>query len=183
LAQFVTGNTFFVLLHEMGHVHITGWDCGPRREEDAADTFATVTMLKYRSAVTHRMLVEAAKGWFLSAWRDEKEGFTLAFYDEHGLDRQRAYWIVCLMVGSDREKFSDLAEEVRLPKRGGKPAPEITATHRVMEQGVGATPPCAGSPQDNDQRDLRQGQRQSSDLRTLIPLYSPVGDRSRARLR
>jgi hypothetical protein len=101
----------------MGHVHITEMGLPVLgREEDAADTFATVTMLKYRSAVTHRMLVEAAKGWFLSAWRDEKEGFALAFYDEHGLDRQRAYWIVCLMVGSDREKFSDLAEEVRLPE-------------------------------------------------------------------
>ena len=27
----------------------------------------------------------------------------MAFYDEHGLDRQRAYSIVCLMVGSIRK--------------------------------------------------------------------------------
>jgi hypothetical protein len=117
LAQFVTGNMFFVLLHEMGHVHITEMGLPVLgREEDAADTFATVTMLRYGSAVTHRMLVEAAKGWFLSARRNEKEGITLAFYDDHGLDSQRAYWIVCLMVGSDPEKFADLAEEVHLPE-------------------------------------------------------------------
>jgi hypothetical protein len=107
----------FVLLHEMGHVHITEMGLPVLgREEDAADTFATVTMLMYGSAVTRRMLVEAAKGWFLSARRDEKGGIALAFYDEHGLDSQRAYWIVCLMVGSDPEKFADLAEEVRLPE-------------------------------------------------------------------
>jgi hypothetical protein len=117
LVQFVAGNMFFVLLHEMGHVHITEMGLPVLgREEDAADTFATVTLLKIGSAVTHRMLVEAAKGWFLSARRNEKEGITLAFYDEHGLDSQRAYWIVCLMVGSDPERFADLAEEVHLPE-------------------------------------------------------------------
>src|SRR5262249_8319941 len=40
----------------------------------------------------------------------------LAFYDEHGLDQQRAYQIVCLMVGSNPEKFKDLAEWVKLPQ-------------------------------------------------------------------
>jgi hypothetical protein len=117
LVQFVVGNMFFVLLHEMGHVHITEMGLPVLgREEDAADTFATVTMLKIGSAVTHRMLVEAAKGWFLGARRDQKEGISLAFYDEHGLNSQRAYWIVCLMVGSDPEKFKDLAEETGLPE-------------------------------------------------------------------
>jgi len=39
----------------------------------------------------------------------------MVFYDEHGLDRQRAYNIVCLMVGSDPEKFEHLAEMTKLP--------------------------------------------------------------------
>lgn len=117
LVQFVVGNMFFVLLHEMGHVHITEMGLPVLgREEDAADTFATVTLLRIGSAVTHRMLVEAAKGWFLSARRDQQEGITFAFYDEHGLDSQRAYWIVCLMVGSDPERFNDLAEETGMPE-------------------------------------------------------------------
>ena len=62
------------------------------------------------------MLVGAAKGWFLSDRRNRNEGVRLAFYDEHGLDQQRAYWIVCLMVGSDPDKFKDLADETKLPE-------------------------------------------------------------------
>ena len=34
----------------------------------------------------------------------------LAYYDEHGLDWQRAYQIVCLMVGSNPDQFGQLAD-------------------------------------------------------------------------
>jgi DNA-binding Xre family transcriptional regulator len=40
----------------------------------------------------------------------------LAFYDEHGLDWQRAYQIVCLMVGSDPDQFKQLADWVQMPE-------------------------------------------------------------------
>jgi hypothetical protein len=40
----------------------------------------------------------------------------MVFYDEHGLDRQRAYNIVCLMVGGDRKKFSALADTAEMPE-------------------------------------------------------------------
>src|SRR6202007_912004 len=53
--------------------------------------------------------------WFLSAKRDKKEGNALTFYGEHSLDLQRAYNIVCLMVGSDPEKYKTLAEVTELP--------------------------------------------------------------------
>jgi hypothetical protein len=36
------------------------------------------------------MLLAEAKGWFLAAQRDEKEDAPLPFYDERGLDAQRA---------------------------------------------------------------------------------------------
>jgi hypothetical protein len=66
--------------------------------------------------VSHRVLVEAAKGWFYSERRDRRDGEKLVFYDEHSLDQVRAYHIVCLIVGSDPGKFTDLASEVKLPK-------------------------------------------------------------------
>jgi Putative metallopeptidase/Helix-turn-helix domain len=115
--EFVAGNMFFVLLHEMGHTHIT--EMGQPvlgRQEDAADAYATITMLKLGSDFSNRVLVEAAKGWFLSAERDQRMGNMLAFYDEHGLDKQRAYEIVCLMVGSDPDRFKELADWVRIPE-------------------------------------------------------------------
>ena len=116
LAEFVVGNMLFVLLHEMAHVHVTEMGLPVLgREEDAADLFATLALIKMGSEFSHDVLVQAAKGWFLSAERDERQGQRPAFYDEHGLDRQRAYQIVCLMVGSDLEKFGDLADLVKMP--------------------------------------------------------------------
>ena len=87
------------------------------REEDAADSFAIVTALKLGSWFSDRVLMEVTKGWFLSHKRDKKEQNALTFYGEHSLDLQRAYNIVCLMVGSDPEKFKTLAEVTELPKQ------------------------------------------------------------------
>jgi hypothetical protein len=39
----------------------------------------------------------------------------LAFYDSHGLDKQRAYNIICLMVGADPSKFTELATAAKMP--------------------------------------------------------------------
>jgi hypothetical protein len=116
IVEFVAGNMLFALLHEMGHAHIAEMGLPVLgREEDAADSFAVVTMLKVGSAFTHDILIEAALGWFMSAYRDEKGGEQPAFYDEHGLDKQRAYQIICLMVGSDMDRFKDLATPIGMP--------------------------------------------------------------------
>src|SRR5215470_13508665 len=114
---FIAGNMLFVLLHETGHALVTEMGLPVLgREEDAADAYATVTMLKFGSSFSNRVLVEAAKGWFLSAERTDRRGEMLSFYDEHGLDWQRAYQIVCLMVGSDPDQFKQLADWVQMPE-------------------------------------------------------------------
>jgi hypothetical protein len=105
------------LLHELGHVAITQMGLPVLgKMEDAADTFATLMLLRIGSDFSHSMLADAAEGWFLADRRDQKTGDEVAFYDEHGLNQQRAYHIVCLMVGSDDERFKDLANEVKLPE-------------------------------------------------------------------
>ena len=117
VVEFVVGNMLFVLLHEMAHVHVTEMGLPVLgREEDAADAYATIALIKMGSEFSHGVLVQAAKSWFLSAERDERQGHRLSFYDEHGLDRQRGYQIVCLMVGSDPEKFGELADLVKMPE-------------------------------------------------------------------
>jgi hypothetical protein len=62
------------------------------------------------------VLVGAARGWFLSARRDRRDGEPQAYFDEHALDRQRAYNVVCLVYGSDPTNVTDLADETKLPK-------------------------------------------------------------------
>jgi Putative metallopeptidase len=117
LVEFASGNMLFVLLHELGHAVITQMGLPVLgRIEDAADTFAVLMLLRMGSDFSHRVLVDAAEGWFLAARRDEKTGHGVAFYSEHALSEQRAYQIVCIMVGSDRDRFADLATETRLPE-------------------------------------------------------------------
>src|SRR5262249_29420176 len=92
LVEFVTGNMLFALLHELGHAHIQEMGLPVLgREEDAADSYAVVAMLKVGTDVSHRVLVQTSRGWFLSAARSQKENMPLTFYDEHGMDQQRAY--------------------------------------------------------------------------------------------
>ena len=116
--EFVTGNVLFVLAHETGHALISALEIPVAgREEDAADQLATVMALKMADSFADRVVVNAARGWFLGDQRDKKAGVPTVFYDEHGMDLQRAYHIVCLLVGGAPDKFRDLADEVKLPKQ------------------------------------------------------------------
>jgi hypothetical protein len=115
--EFVLGNSLFAVLHEMAHGLIA--DLGLPvlgREEDAADAFATVAILEMKTEFTHRVLVNAAKSWMIIDRRSREAGEPTVFYDAHGLDLQRAYNIICLMVGSDPDQFDDLANEVNMPE-------------------------------------------------------------------
>jgi hypothetical protein len=117
LAEFVSGNMLFVLLHELGHATIGELDLPVLgREEDAADSFAGLTLIHIKSEFSERVLEQAAKGWFMADRRDKKVGVPVAYYDEHGLNQQRAFQIVCYMIGADPVRFKKLAEETKLPK-------------------------------------------------------------------
>ena len=115
--EFVAGNLLFVLGHEAGHAAIR--DMGipvVGREEDAADIFATLMALMCTDGFADRVLANAALGWFYSDRRDRRRGAeAAAYYDGHGMDLQRAYNVVCLMVGSNMGKFGSVAEAARLP--------------------------------------------------------------------
>jgi Putative metallopeptidase len=116
-AEFVFGNMLFVTAHELGHALVSELDLMVlAREEDVADAYATIGVLKCGADFARRVLVEAAKGLFLNAQRDKKAGDVPQYYERHGLDEQRAYQIVCLMYGSDQVRFKDLADETQLPQ-------------------------------------------------------------------
>ena len=116
-AEFVFGNMLFVTIHELAHALVSEMDLIVLgREEDAADAYATLGALKCGTELGRRVLVEAAKGWFMTAQRDRKAGEVSHYYERHGLDEQRAYQIVCLMVGSNPARFKDLADETELPE-------------------------------------------------------------------
>ena len=120
--EFVVGNLLFVLGHEAGHAAIS--DMGipvVGREEDAADIFSTLMALMCEEGFGDRVLANAALGWFLSDRRDRRDhgrrdqGAEANYYGEHGMDLQRAYNVVCLMVGSNPGKFASVADAAKLP--------------------------------------------------------------------
>jgi len=115
--EFVAGNVIFATLHEVGHMTVTELGLPVLgREEDAADAFAVVTALKIGNNMSDRILIQSTRGWFLSDARARKQKEPLQFYDQHGLDRQRAFNIVCLMVGGDPERFYVAAEIAKMPE-------------------------------------------------------------------
>ncbi len=117
VTDFVIGNVLFVGLHEMGHALADQFHLPTLgRAEDAADSFATIALLDAGSEFSINVLVQAARGLFLSDRRDRTKREEFDFSDAHGLDRQRAYQIICLMVGSDQEQFKELADWVRMPQ-------------------------------------------------------------------
>jgi hypothetical protein len=119
----VVGNLLFVLGHEAGHAVIREMGLPVvGREEDAADLFATLTALTCDEGFGDRVLPSAALGWFLSDRRDRRDqrrpdhDAEANYYGEHGMDLQRAYTVVCLMVGSNPGKFAGVANAARLPR-------------------------------------------------------------------
>ena len=124
--QFVVGNLLFVLGHEIGHAVIREMGVPVvGREEDAADFFSTLTALMCEEGFGDRVLANAALGWFLSDRRDRRDrrdqrgrrdhDAEANYYGEHGMDLQRAYTVVCLMVGSNPGKFASVADAAKLP--------------------------------------------------------------------
>jgi hypothetical protein len=111
-ADAAVGQFFFVTLHEVGHatfdifgVPIFG------REEDAADNFATYTMLQFGRGQARRLI-----GGAVWAWRAYLGDYTrnpaipmrlAAFANDHGLPQERFYNMLCLALGANRGEFFD----------------------------------------------------------------------------
>lgn len=113
-ADFVTGNAFHILLHEIGHLLIDQLDLPVLgQEEDAADNYATLTLIEWDTGLADQALADTAYSWFLrhddTADHDGDEG---EFFSEHDLDVQRAYRVICHLVGVDEQAFGPLATDL-----------------------------------------------------------------------
>jgi hypothetical protein len=117
LVEFVIGNLLFVSAHELGHGVLAELELpNLGHDEDAADNFAILTALKVANAFSERVLVEATKGWYLADLRDKAGGEKPEYYSAHSMNLQRAYQIVCMMVGAHPDKFKEMADTVNMPE-------------------------------------------------------------------
>jgi hypothetical protein len=117
IAEFMAGNTLFVALHELSHAVTSQMQLSALdRKEDAADSFAVMELARLAPALSDHVLEQAAKGWYVSDQRTQDNGMTVPYFDDHGIDRERAERIACLMVGAGGGKFPRLAAETKLPQ-------------------------------------------------------------------
>lgn len=119
--EFAFGNALFFMFHEAGHLLISEFNLPVLgREEDAVDTLSTLLLLEADDDVFDTALIDSVDGWTFSADASEEAEEEQALWDAHALDRQRAFNMVCLMVGKDPKKFKASADDVEMPQNRRK---------------------------------------------------------------
>jgi hypothetical protein len=94
----------FILIHEWGHALIDLYDLPVLgKEEDAADALATVFMTRFVDGGSEYAF-DAAKFFDALSARQRKLAEN-DYWDEHSLDKQRAYSIVCWVAGASENDY------------------------------------------------------------------------------
>jgi hypothetical protein len=112
---FATGSVLaFILEHEFTHALISIYNIPVLgKEEDAADTLATLLLLK--SPLGDKLALDAAEFWAEFSGRQNPPAVA-DYADEHSLDLQRAYSIVCDVAGSNEARYDQVDQAGILPR-------------------------------------------------------------------
>jgi hypothetical protein len=132
ISGMVDGAVAVFFFHELGHCLIDVWELpATGREEDAVDQLATVILLD--GTPEGELMVLSAAIFFsvVSGEQDERE---LAFWDEHSLDQQRFYDMLCLTYGSNPTKNKQLIGGFGLPPERAQRCP---AEYKRIDQSWG----------------------------------------------
>lgn len=114
--NFALNNAVYVLYHEIGHLLIGEFGIPVLgKEEDAVDNLATLLLLVEETPEADQALIDSSDSWFLADQLSESDAYDDAdFYDSHSLDVQRAYGLVCMMVGANSDVFGEVATNAGL---------------------------------------------------------------------
>jgi hypothetical protein len=115
----------FTFYHELGHALIDVYGLpATGREEDAVDQLATVMLLETWEGEDSELAILSSAEWFdLDAGESQEDDPSGAMADEHSLDEQRYYNLVCWIYGSDPDYFSDVADDWQLPEKRAERCP------------------------------------------------------------
>lgn len=109
----ITDATYFILFHELGHGLIDIYNLlYSGKEEDVVDQLATVILINL-SEDGARAAITGANYFYLTS---SQIGEGYPFWDEHSLNQQRYYNILCWVYGSDPKKYSDFVGAYGLPQ-------------------------------------------------------------------
>lgn len=116
---FALHDAAFTIYHEIGHLLVGELGLPVLgKEEDAVDAWATIWMLEFdEDEDSYDALIDAADGWYFNAVKSTGSGIDdLSYSSDHSLDIQRAYAMVCFMVGKDPEVFGETADIYEIGK-------------------------------------------------------------------
>lgn len=138
--DFADSNSVMVLYHEIGHLLVGELNLPVLgKNEDAADSLSALLLLEEPEGEwADVVLRDAANGWYLSPFNGDEVPGDWAFMGEHSLDKQRAYFFVCMMVGAKPDYYAELAEEWgldedRRSRCGSTFAQAQSSWHTVLE--------------------------------------------------
>ena len=130
----------FILVHEFGHAFIHAFELPVLgREEDAADAVATVFLTR---AVENGAEYAFDAARFFNALSGRQRNLAPQdFFDEHSLDKQRAYSIVCWIAGSSEQSYREVARRGLLSEARQQRCPaeyqqKVSAVEKLLQPHV-----------------------------------------------
>jgi len=122
--HYAFGMSLFVFIHEIGHAMIDLHDLPILgAEEDAVDRLAAIFAASigpaYGIDLGEHMILGSAM-WYK---RRGGETSTKAYWDEHPLDEQRYFTIICLLYGSNPSRYATVAKFAGLPPARARRCP------------------------------------------------------------
>lgn len=117
-AQFIADEVMATFYHELGHglISVLGLPV-LGKEEDAADSLSVVLMNDFWSEDDAQgILTSDATAYALLAKESSGDMTPERFADEHSLDLQRYFSVVCMFYGADPEGRKGLADTLKLPE-------------------------------------------------------------------
>ena len=127
----VNGAAAFIFFHELGHALIDVYDLPVTgREEDAVDQLSTL-ILTDGTDEGEKMALHGAMSFALLGDQPDEKSNELVFWDEHSLNNQRFYNIVCLVYGQNPTKYEKLVSRKTLPEER---ASQCSAEYKQVEK-------------------------------------------------
>jgi hypothetical protein len=113
---YVLGNVTNTMFHEFAHGLVSELEIPVLgKEEDAVDAFANVVMVNHDDdPALDAMMVAVADDYFTAGQYEDGNDAGMQM-DEHSMSAQRAFNVICILVGADPEKFRQAAENAGMP--------------------------------------------------------------------
>lgn len=148
--DFVESNVLATFYHELGHALVDTLQLPVLgREEDAADTLSALLIHDlWQEEPAANMVYHAAGAFLAYAAEAEAGGYDLPYWDEHALDMQRYYNLICLFYGANPDEREEMAIELELPENRAMRCPDEFAlaadSWGVMLEGLEPGPKAKG---------------------------------------